>query len=52
MFKNNNTEEWDTFNCKKKMTDIKNKKEVNNRKLIYMPKYVNTDDPLFDEDDA
>ena len=34
------------------MTALIDKKEVNGNHLIYLPKYVNPDDPLFEKDDA
>ena len=43
---------WPPFTGIIEMTALIDKKEVNNKHLIYLPKYVNSDDPLFDKDDA
>ncbi|MEO8416360.1 MAG: NAD(P)/FAD-dependent oxidoreductase [Ginsengibacter sp.] len=48
----NITDKWPPFTGIIEMTALIDKKEVNNRNLIYLPKYVNPDDPLFEEDDA
>ncbi|KAA9039303.1 NAD(P)/FAD-dependent oxidoreductase [Ginsengibacter hankyongi] len=48
----NITDAWPPFTGVIEMTALINKKEVNNKNLVYLPKYVNSDDTLFDKDDA
>jgi protoporphyrinogen oxidase len=48
----NITDNWPPFTGVIEMTALIDKTEVNNRHLIYLPKYVNPDDSLFDKDDA
>ncbi|MEP7166127.1 MAG: NAD(P)/FAD-dependent oxidoreductase [Ferruginibacter sp.] len=48
----NITDNWPPFTGVIEMTALIDKKEVNGRHLIYLPKYVNPEDPLFDKDDA
>ena len=48
----NITDTWPPFTGVIEMTALIDKKEVNNMNLIYLPKYVNSDDSLFDKDDA
>jgi protoporphyrinogen oxidase len=43
---------WPPFTGIIEMTALIDKKEVNNKHLIYLPKYVNHDDPLFEKNDA
>ncbi|MEO5893868.1 MAG: FAD-dependent oxidoreductase, partial [Ferruginibacter sp.] len=47
----NITDTWPPFTGIIEMTALIDKKEVNNKHLIYLPKYVNSADPLFDKDD-
>jgi protoporphyrinogen oxidase len=48
----NITDTWPPFTGVIEMTALIDKKEVDGKHLIYLPKYVNPDDPLFDKDDA
>ena len=48
----NITDAWPPYTGVIEMTALIDKKEVNNMNLIYLPKYVNSDDPLFNKDDA
>ena len=48
----NITDTWPPFTGVIEMTALIDKKEVNYKNLIYLPKYVNSDDALFDQDDA
>ncbi len=48
----NITDTWPPFTGIIEMTALIDKKEVDGKHLIYLPKYVNPDDPLFDKDDA
>src|ERR1035437_4795150 len=48
----NITDTWPPFTGVIEMTALIDKKEVNNMNLIYLPKYINSDDSLFDKDDA
>ncbi len=48
----NITDNWPPFTGVIEMTALIDKKEVNEKHLVYLPKYVNPDDPLFDNDDA
>ncbi|MFI5185146.1 MAG: NAD(P)/FAD-dependent oxidoreductase [Chitinophagales bacterium] len=48
----NITENWTPFTGIIEMTALIDKKEVKGNNLVYLPKYVNPDDPLFDMDDA
>lgn len=48
----NITDNWPPFTGVIEMTALIDKKEVNGKHLIYLPKYVNSDDPLFDKDDS
>jgi len=47
----NITDNWPPFTGVIEMTALIDKKEVNDKHLIYLPKYVNPDDSLFDRDD-
>ncbi len=47
----NITDTWPPFTGVIEMTAFIDKKEINGKHLIYLPKYVNPDDPLFDKDD-
>ena len=47
----NITDDWPPFTGVIEMTALIDKKEVNDKHLIYLPKYVNPDDSLFDRDD-
>jgi protoporphyrinogen oxidase len=47
----NITDSWPPFTGVIEMTALIDKKEVNNNHLVYLPKYVNPDDVLFDVDD-
>ncbi|MGH2563218.1 MAG: FAD-dependent oxidoreductase [Ginsengibacter sp.] len=47
----NITDTWPPFTGIIEMTALIDKKEVNNMNLIYLPKYVNSDDALFDKDE-
>ena len=47
----NITDEGPPFTGIIEMTALIDKQEVGNKHLIYLPKYVNPDDPLFDKDD-
>ncbi|MGH2647403.1 MAG: NAD(P)/FAD-dependent oxidoreductase [Ginsengibacter sp.] len=48
----NITDTWPPFTGIIEMTALIDKKEVNNMNLIYLPKYVNSDDALFDKDES
>jgi protoporphyrinogen oxidase len=48
----NITDNWPPFTGVIEMTALIDKMEVNGKHLIYLPKYVNPDDALFDKDDA
>lgn len=48
----NITDTWPPYTGVIEMTALIDKREVNNLNLVYLPKYVNSDDSLFDEDDA
>ncbi len=48
----NITDSWPPFTGVIEMTALIDKKEVNGNHLVYLPKYVNPDDVLFDLDDA
>lgn len=48
----NITDNWPPFTGIIEMTALIDKKEIDGKHLIYLPKYVNPDDPLFNEDDA
>jgi protoporphyrinogen oxidase len=48
----NITDTWPPFTGVIEMTALIDKAEINGKHLIYLPKYVNPDDTLFDEDDA
>ena len=48
----NITDTWPPFTGVIEMTALIDKKEVNYKNLIYLPKYLNSDDALFDQDDA
>lgn len=48
----NITDGWPPFTGVIEMTALIDKKEVNGKHLLYLPKYVNPDDSLFDKDDA
>lgn len=48
----NITDGWPPFTGVIEMTALIDKKEVNGKHLVYLPKYVNPDDSLFDKDDA
>lgn len=48
----NITDSWPPFTGVIEMTALIDKSEVNGKHLIYLPKYVNPDDPLFEKDDA
>jgi protoporphyrinogen oxidase len=48
----NITDSWPPFTGVIEMTALIDKKEVNGNHLVYLPKYVNPDDALFDMDDA
>jgi protoporphyrinogen oxidase len=48
----NITDNWPPFTGVIEMTALIDKKEVNGKHLVYLPKYVNPDDTLFDKDDA
>ena len=48
----NITDSWPPFTGVIEMTALVDKKEINGRHLVYLPKYVNPDDALFDMDDA
>lgn len=48
----NITDTWPPFTGVIEMTALIDKKEVKDKNLIYLPKYVNSDDALFDKDDA
>jgi len=48
----NITDTWPPFTGVIEMTALIDKKEVNDKHLVYLPKYVNSDDALFDQDDA
>jgi protoporphyrinogen oxidase len=47
----NITDTWPPFTGIIEMTALIDKKEVNNMNLIYLPKYVNSDDLLFNKND-
>lgn len=47
----NITDTWPPFTGIIEMTALIDKEEVNGKHLIYLPKYVNPDDPLFNETD-
>jgi protoporphyrinogen oxidase len=48
----NITDSWPPFTGVIEMTALIDKKEVNGKHLVYLPKYVNPDDPLFDKDET
>jgi protoporphyrinogen oxidase len=48
----NITDSWPPFTGVIEMTALIDKKEVDGRHLLYLPKYVNPNDALFDTDDA
>jgi len=48
----NITDTWPPFTGVIEMTALIDKKEVKGKNLIYLPKYVNSDDALFDKDDT
>jgi protoporphyrinogen oxidase len=48
----NITDSWPPFTGVIEMTALIDKKEVDGKHLVYLPKYVNPDDALFDKDDA
>jgi protoporphyrinogen oxidase len=48
----NITDNWPPFTGVIEMTALIDKKEVDGRHLLYLPKYVNPNDALFDTDDA
>ncbi|HWH64342.1 MAG TPA: NAD(P)/FAD-dependent oxidoreductase [Ginsengibacter sp.] len=48
----NITDTWPPFTGIIEMTALIDKKEINNTNLIYLPKYVESDDALFNKDDA
>jgi protoporphyrinogen oxidase len=48
----NITDSWPPFTGVIEMTALIDKKEVDDKHLVYLPKYVNPDDALFDTDDA
>lgn len=48
----NITDTWPPFTGVIEMTALIDKGEVNGKHLIYLPKYVNPDDSLFEKDDA
>ncbi len=48
----NITEEWVPFTAVIEMTALVDPAHFGGRTLVYLPKYVAPDDPLFDEDDA
>lgn len=48
----NITDSWPPFTGVIEMTALVDKKEVNGKNLVYLPKYVNPADALFDLDDA
>jgi protoporphyrinogen oxidase len=43
---------WPPFTGIIEMTALIDKNEINGKHLVYLPKYVNPDDALFDKDDA
>ncbi len=47
----NITDTWPPFTGIIEMTALIDKEEVNGKYLVYLPKYVNPDDPLFNETD-
>jgi protoporphyrinogen oxidase len=48
----NITDNWPPFTGVIEMTALIDKKEVDGKHLVYLPKYVNPDDALFEKDDA
>ncbi len=48
----NITDNWPPFTGVIEMTALIDKKEINNRNLIYLPKYVDPNDELFTKSDA
>jgi protoporphyrinogen oxidase len=48
----NITDSWPPFTGVIEMTALIDKKEVNGKHLVYLPKYVNPDDALFDKDET
>jgi protoporphyrinogen oxidase len=48
----NITDSWPPFTGVIEMTALIDKKEVDDKHLVYLPKYVNPDDALFAKDDA
>ncbi|MEO5893865.1 MAG: NAD(P)/FAD-dependent oxidoreductase [Ferruginibacter sp.] len=48
----NITDDWPPFTGVIEMTALIDQKEVDGKNLIYLPKYVNPNDPLFEQDDA
>lgn len=48
----NITDTWPPFTGVIEMTALIDKNEVDGKHLVYLPKYVNPDDTLFDKDDA
>lgn len=47
----NITDKWPPFTGVIEMTALIDKKEIGDKHLVYLPKYVNPDDALFDSDD-
>ena len=48
----NITDSWPPFTGVIEMTALIDKKEVNGKHLVYLPKYVNPDDALFNKDET
>jgi len=48
----NITDSWPPFTGIIEMTALVDKMEIGDKNLVYLPKYVNSDDALFDADDA
>lgn len=48
----NLTDEWVPFSAVIDMSSVVDRSEWNGRALVYLPKYVRPDDPLFEESDA
>ncbi|WP_020469227.1 NAD(P)/FAD-dependent oxidoreductase [Zavarzinella formosa] len=48
----NITDSWVPFTAVIEMSALVNREEFNGHSLVYLPKYVAPDDPLFDESDA
>jgi protoporphyrinogen oxidase len=49
---NNLTDAWVPFSAVIEMSTIVDRAEFGGKALVYLPKYVSPDDPIFDEDDA